>query len=122
MRKKSAGGSSVLELAHRLGREEALVVGRDARVVALGEHEVDLVVVEQQRLAAARDRHLRELAAGGALGRPAQRAAQPLDGLRQPLLGDGLEQVVERVDRERLHGVVLVRGHEDDVAGAWATT
>ncbi len=40
--------------------------------------------------------------------------ARPRERGRQPLGLDGLEQIIERVDLEGAHGMVVVRGREDD--------
>ena len=42
-------------------------------------------------------------------------APGPLDGLRQPALIHGLEQVVHGLQAEGLHGVLIVGGDEDEV-------
>ena len=39
---------------------------------------------------------------------------QALDDAGEPVGVDGLQEVVERLDRERVDGVALVRGHEHD--------
>ena len=39
---------------------------------------------------------------------------QALDHAREPVGVDRLQQIVERLDGERVDGVALVRGHEDD--------
>ena len=99
----------LLELAERRRAEVRAVVGVHAAVVAVRLHVVDLVEVEQ--LACRRRRRRRS-------SRPARRSrralAQPLEHAREPVGVDRLQQVVERLDRERVDGVPLVRGDEDD--------
>ena len=80
-----------------------------AAVVAVGPGVVHLVVVEQLR------------AAGGHDGNPLDgqdvldRAfLQTLDDAREPVGVDRLQEIVERLDGERIDGVPLVRGHEHD--------
>ena len=50
-------------------------------------------------------------------GCPLAVGARAADALAQPLLADGLEQVVDGVHLEGLDGVGLVRRHEDDARG-----
>ena len=67
------------------------------------------VGVEQLGAAAGDDGHLVDR------GRVLVRAlAQTLDDAREPFRVDRLQQVVERLDRERIDGVLRMRGHEDD--------
>ena len=99
----------LLELAERGRAEVRAVVGVDAAVVAVGLDEVDLVVSSSSVRPPRDDGHLStgRGVLGGAL-------AQPLDDAREPLGVDRLQQVVERLDGERLDGVLAVRGDEDD--------
>ena len=96
-----------LEVGERRSAEVRAVVGVDAAVVAVGLHEMDLVVLEELAASSGDDRHPLDGSriVGGAL-------AEPFDEPREPLGVDGLEQVVERLDREGLEGVALVRGDE----------
>ena len=90
-------------------------VGVQPRVVALGLHPADGVPGHQVGDAAQFGGHdvgsvvagLVAVAAG--LG---GRGEDPADRLVEPALADGLEQVVDGADVERLHGLVVVRRHE----------
>jgi trehalose 6-phosphate phosphatase len=106
---READAEPVLQVTERRGAEIGAVVGVHAAVVAVGLHVVDLVVVEQLGPAAHDDRHLLD-------GRRVlQRAlVQPLDNPCKPIRVDRLQEVVERLDRERVDRVLGVRGHEDD--------
>ena len=72
-----------------------------AAVVAVGLRVVHLVEVEQLGAAAGDDG---TFSTGSAFSRDA--LAQALDDAREPLRVDRLQQVVERLDRERLDGVL----------------
>ena len=106
---RKARPEPVFELAERRRAEVRTVVGVHAAVVAFRLHVVDLIRVEQLGAAAGDDGHLVDRR------RVLVRAlAQALDDAREPVGIDGLEQVVERLDRERIDGVLRMRRHEDD--------
>ena len=91
-------------------REVRAVVGVDAAVVAVGLREVHLLEVDQLGAAAGDDRDPPRRRARS----PAARSRSRSTHAREPLGVDRLQQVVERLDRERLDRVLGVRGHEDD--------
>ena len=109
MRANRSSGERLLELAQRLGAQVRAVVRVHAAVVAVSAREMQLVPVEQDGLTTAHDRDLRDRGGG-----PGPMAEPPHD-LGEPLGVDRLEQVVERLDRERLDRVLLVRGHEHEL-------
>ena len=80
-----------------------------AAVVAVGLRVVHLVVVEQLGAARRHDGHL--LDRQDVLDRA---LPQTLDDAREPVGVDRLQEIVERLDGERVDRVPLVRGHEHD--------
>jgi hypothetical protein len=99
-----------LELAQRRRAEMRAVIGVHAAVIAVRADRVDRVIVEEDGPAAADDRELLNLVAG-------RRASllQPLDHAREPLGIDRFQEVVERLNRERVDRVALVGRHEDEL-------
>ncbi len=112
---EAPGAPALLQGGQRDAHQMAALVGVQPGVVALGLDMGDLLDGHEAGHAAEFDGYV--VRVGLVHGYPGSGADQfggPPDGLAEALLADRLEDVVDGLEVERLHGEVLVRGDEHD--------